>query len=70
MKCLSCQGILEKGHTSFRVERKGFQLYFESVPAWVCRQCGESLLEEEAVRIIQGAAEAVEKNTRKLLRAA
>ena len=41
-----------------------------SIPAWVCSQCGEPLLEEEAVKAIQGAAEAIEKKTRKLLLAA
>jgi len=69
MKCLSCRGILKKGHTSFRVERKGFQLFFESIPAWVCSQCGEALLEEFAVKTIQDATEAFEKKTRKLLAA-
>ncbi len=52
-KCFYCKGSLERGKTSFTVTRKGYHLIIDDVPAWVCRQCGEALLDEEVVDLIQ-----------------
>jgi hypothetical protein len=35
------------------VNRKGYHLILDDIPAYVCSQCGQALFTEEAVRVIQ-----------------
>ncbi|MCC6590038.1 MAG: YgiT-type zinc finger protein [Bryobacterales bacterium] len=53
MKCVHCQGIMVRGQAPFHVDRKGYHLSLDSVPAWVCSQCGEAYFEEREVESIQ-----------------
>lgn len=63
MECLYCRGKMLPGHTPFSVDRKGYHISWESVPAWVCTQCGESLLEEDEIKHIQNALENIDRET-------
>ena len=54
MKCTWCMGAMKRTHAPFHVDRKGYHLSLESVPAWVCGQCGEPYFEEREVKTIQG----------------
>jgi hypothetical protein len=42
----------------------------ESIPAWVCQQCGEVYFDEPEVDSIQGLMRAIEDRTKKLTVAA
>ena len=53
MKCIHCQGAMQRRHAPFHIDRKGYHLSLEAVPAWVCGQCGEPYFEEREVRTIQ-----------------
>jgi YgiT-type zinc finger domain-containing protein len=53
MECLHCQGTLIRTRVSYTVNRKGYHLILDDVPAWVCEQCGEPLFDEETVDAIQ-----------------
>jgi YgiT-type zinc finger domain-containing protein len=53
MECIHCHGTLERGHTSYTVNRKGYHLIIDNVLAWICAQCGEALFDEETVKAIQ-----------------
>ncbi len=53
MKCLYCKGRLVRRNVSYSATRQGYHLIIDDVPAWVCEQCGESLLDEETVDFIQ-----------------
>ena len=53
MKCLHCQGTMKRTHAPFHIDRKGYRLSLEQVPAWVCEQCGEPYFEEREVEQIQ-----------------
>ena len=53
MKCMHCQGKMKKGRAPFHIDRKGYHLSLEAVPAWVCSQCGEPYFEEAEVKTIQ-----------------
>jgi YgiT-type zinc finger domain-containing protein len=53
MKCTHCQGKMKRTHAPFHIDRKGYHLSLEAVPAWVCGQCGEPYFEEREVRTIQ-----------------
>ena len=37
----------------FRVDRQGYSVSWDSLPAWVCPQCGEVLFEVREVDLIQ-----------------
>lgn len=51
------------------MERKGYQIHWDAVPAWVCTQCGESVFEEKEVNAMQRALSLVDKETQALANA-
>jgi YgiT-type zinc finger domain-containing protein len=53
MKCLYCQGKMERGNAPFHIDRKGYHLILDSIPAWAWTQCGEAYFEEAEVEAIQ-----------------
>ena len=55
MTCTHCHGQMKRSKSPFHVDRNGYHLALDSVPAWVCDQCGEACFEERAVEDIQGA---------------
>lgn len=66
MKCIHCQGEMLRGTAPFHVDRKGYHLLFDAVPAWVCSQCGEAYYEEAEVDSIQDAIRALDDQAMKL----
>lgn len=66
MRCIHCQGKMRKGRTPFQIDRKGYHLLLDAVPAWTCAQCGEVYFEEAAVDAIQEAIRSLDKRTEKL----
>jgi len=46
MKCIYCQTEMKRGKAPYHIDRKGYHLFFEKAPAWVCSQCGETYFEE------------------------
>jgi YgiT-type zinc finger domain-containing protein len=61
MKCMYCQGEMERGTAPFHIDRKGIHLSLDDVPAWVCKQCGEPYFEEAEVDSIQAIIQAVDQ---------
>ena len=61
MRCIHCQGQMERRTTPFQVDREGYHLVLEAVPAWVCTQCGEPYLEAHEVDQIQEMIRAVDQ---------
>ena len=49
MTCIYCQGEMEKSTTPFHLNKKGIHISLNSVPAWVCSQCGEAYFYENEV---------------------
>ena len=66
MKCMHCQGKMIKAAAPFHVDRKGYHLTLDVVPAWVCRQCGEVYFDEPEVDSIQEIIQTLEDCTDKL----
>lgn len=60
MECLYCQGNMEKGTAPFSIDRDGYQIHWNALPAWVCAQCGEVYFEKEEVDRMQRALHAVD----------
>jgi len=65
MKCLHCMGEMERSKAPFHFDRSGAHVSLDSVPAWVCKQCGEPFFEEAEVNAIQELMDAVDKQTNK-----
>jgi len=63
MKCLHCQGEMRRATTPFHADRKVCHPTLDSVPAWVCSQCGEPYFVEEEVDAIQDLIRLVEQKS-------
>lgn len=66
MKCMHCQGKMERGTAPFHVDRKGYHLVLDAVPAWVCAQCGEAFFDESEVDAIQKVIRSLDKQAQKI----
>jgi len=66
MKCIHCQGKMGRGTAPFHIDRKGYHLILDTIPAWVCAQCGEVYFEETEVEAIQKVMRDLDKRTGKL----
>jgi YgiT-type zinc finger domain-containing protein len=54
---------MKKGTAPFSIDRNGYHISWDAIPAWVCEQCGESLLETQEVDTIQDALAVLDRNT-------
>jgi YgiT-type zinc finger domain-containing protein len=70
MKCMYCSGEMKRGTAPFHIDRNGYHLTLEAVPAWVCTQCGESYFEEAEVLSIQQAIDKLDEEASKFAKAA
>jgi len=70
VKCVHCQGQLNRGKAPFHVDRKGYHLLLDAVPAWVCVQCGEAYFQEAEVEAIQEALRGLDDRLAKLVESA
>ena len=66
MKCIHCQGKMERGTAPFHIDRKGYHLMFDSIRAWLCTQCGETYFEEPEVEAIQEVISALDHQAEKM----
>lgn len=67
MKCMHCQGKMKKGVAPFDIDRKGYHLRLDRIPAWVCTQCGEPYFDEAAVDSIQKLMQSVDRQADRLV---
>jgi YgiT-type zinc finger domain-containing protein len=65
MRCLRCQGPVEKGTAPVCLERDGYSLAWEQVPAWVCGRCELAYFEPEAVETVRKALRAMRAGERR-----
>ena len=61
MKCHHCLGRLEFKTAPFQISRNGYHMTIDTVPAWVCTQCGEVFYDEDAVDSIQQTLHSLDK---------
>jgi uncharacterized protein with PIN domain len=55
VRCIRCEGRMERGTAPVRIERPGFHLAWDGLPAWVCSRCEAPYFEEREVRLVQRA---------------
>lgn len=63
MECFHCKGKMVRSGAPFSADRHGYHVSWESVPAWVCTQCGEALFEENEVNHIQKALQDLDRES-------
>ncbi|OGL42862.1 MAG: hypothetical protein A2W05_02300 [Candidatus Schekmanbacteria bacterium RBG_16_38_10] len=66
MKCLYCDGQMERKLSTYTINRKGFHLYLEEIPAYVCTRCGEKAYDEDEVESIQNMIKKLEEDISKV----
>ena len=66
MKCIHCKGEMKKGAAPFYIDRKGWRLVLDTVPAWICIQCGEVYFEGKEIDAIQDLITVVERKTERM----
>ncbi len=66
MNCLHCQGKMERGNAPFHIDRRGYHLILDTIPAWVCTQCGEVFFDEAEVEAIQEVIRTLDRQTEKI----
>ncbi|HEX7628538.1 MAG TPA: type II toxin-antitoxin system MqsA family antitoxin [Candidatus Methanoperedens sp.] len=70
MQCHFCGGKMEKGKTTYTLNRSGYHLLIDDVPAWICSQCKEVYFEENAVDNIQYILKGLDAQVNKVREAA
>lgn len=70
MKCIHCQGKMERKTVPYHIDRKGYHLTLDKIPAWGCSQCGEIYFEEREVDSIQSVIKSMESQINKLPKSA
>lgn len=70
MKCLMCGGDTERQLVSYTIDREGYHLYIEKIPALVCVQCREQYFEDKEVDLIQDMIKSIEEKLENITTAA
>lgn len=61
MNCVHCRGTMHPATAPFNIDGNGYHVLIDSVPAWICSQCGEPYFEEREVQAIQEAIRALDE---------
>lgn len=67
MNRIYCHGKMRHSTAPFHVDRTGYYLSFNTIPAWVCKQYDEAYFDEREVNAIQRAVNSLDEQIRKLL---
>ncbi len=67
MECLHCKAKMHRETAPFSIDRNGYHISWDAIPAWVCEQCGESLFKTPEVDTIQSALAVLDRNTTSLI---
>ena len=67
MNCVHCHGQMKQSSAPFHIDRNGYHLLFDTVPAWVCDQCGEAYFEEREVNAMQRVIQGLDQEARQLV---
>jgi hypothetical protein len=59
MRCLRCQGPVERGAAPVCLEGQGYRMSLEQVPAWVCTRCELAYFEPDEVQTVRQALRAM-----------
>ncbi len=57
---------MRRGRAPFQIDREGYVLTLQAVPAWICGQCGEAYFEDREVDVIQEVIRSMDTKARNL----
>ena len=57
---------MRRSTAPLHIDSHGYHLSLDSVPAWLCGQCGKPFFEEREVDTIQGAIQTLDEQTRRI----
>jgi YgiT-type zinc finger domain-containing protein len=60
---LYCRAKMQRGTAPFSIDRNGYHISWDAIPAWVCEQCGESLFETPEVDTIRSVIAVLDRDT-------
>ncbi len=69
-ECVHCRGQMDRGSAPFSIDRDGYHVSWNALPAWVCTQCGEPYFEPSVVDAIQKTLRSIDQTTSDLTAAA
>ena len=55
IRCIHCQGPMQRGTVPVRLDKAGFGVYWDAFPAWVCGHCETPYFEEREVELVRRA---------------
>jgi len=58
-----------RGKAPFSLDRNGYHVSWDAIPAWVCSQCGEPFFESREVELIQKALTELDRESAALVAA-
>ena len=61
---------MEQGRTTYTLNKRGYHLVLDDIPAWICTQCDEPYFEGEEVDAIQDLLKSLEAQVSKMRKAA
>ncbi len=67
MECMHCKGRMVRGKAPFSLDRHGYHVSWDAIPAWVCTQCGEPFFESREVELIQKALTELDRGSAALM---
>ena len=70
MECMHCKGRMIRSTAPFSLDRNGYHVAWDAIPAWVCSQCGEPFFESREVELIQKALTELDRESAALASAA
>lgn len=68
MECIHCNGRMKHATARFSLDRNGYHVSWDAVPAWVCTQCGEPFFEAREVNLIQNGLRELDREAQRLAR--
>ena len=67
MECIHCKGRMKRATAPFNLDRNGYHISWDAIPAWVCTQCGEPFFEAREVDLIQNALRDLDRESAALV---
>lgn len=67
MQCVHCKSGMVRGTAPFSIERRGYQIRWDAVPAWICPQCGEPCFEAREVEALQRVLALVDRESAEMM---
>jgi hypothetical protein len=66
VRCIRCDGRMERGTVPVQIEKEGYKASWEALPAWICCRCETPYFEENEVLLVQCTLALIKQSARTL----